>query len=51
MPLLQRISPKTLVQSLGANPFGAFICQGLEASSLFGKDLGGRLDICEGGNY
>ena len=51
MPLTQRISPKTLSQSLGANLLRGFICLGLEASSLLGKDLGGCLDICEEGNY
>lgn len=49
MPLTQRISPKTLVQSLGANLLRADLCLGLEALSFIGDALGGCLDIAEGG--
>ncbi len=48
MPLTQRISPKTLVQSLGANLLRAVVCLGLEVEFLLGDALGGCLDIGEG---
>lgn len=40
MPLLQRISPKTLAQSLGAKLFRIFVGLGDRASSEQGKTLG-----------